>query len=340
MEEARPPSSPDGPKKKEYTEDSIKILEGMEAVRKRPDMYIMDTGPRGLHHLVYEVVDNSVDEALAGVCDRIDVKLHADGSCSVLDNGRGIPVKEHKEAKKSTLEVVMTVLHAGGKFDHESYKVSGGLHGVGVSCVNALSEWLESEVYRDGHVYAMRFERGIPKTKLEIRGKTDAHGTKQSFKPDTTIFQETTQFSYDVLANRLRQLAFLNRGTTLTIADERTDPPKAETFYYAGGIQAFVQYLNEGKEVIHPEVIYVEGRTRPRGSRSSSRSSTTTPSASRSTASRTTSTPPTAGRTSRASAPRSRGSSTATPSRKGSPRRRRVSRRARTTRRASPRSSP
>ncbi len=248
------------PAKRAYTADSIKILEGMEAVRNRPDMYIMDTGSRGLHHLVYEVVDNSVDEALAGACDHISVKLHADGSCAVTDNGRGIPVEIHKEAKRSTLEVVMTVLHAGGKFDHDSYKVSGGLHGVGVSCVNALAEWLEAEVYRDGHVHAMRFERGVPKTPLENRGKSDAHGTKVSFKPDPTIFVETTTFSYDVLANRLRQLAFLNRGLTLVIADERADPPKQETFYYAGGIAAFVQYLNEGKEAIHPEVIHLQGR--------------------------------------------------------------------------------
>jgi len=243
-----------------YGEDSIKILEGMEAVRKRPDMYIMDTNARGLHHLVYEVVDNSVDEALAGVCNHIVVRLHGDGSCSVLDNGRGIPVGLHKEAKKSTLEVVMTVLHAGGKFDHGSYKVSGGLHGVGVSCVNALSDWLEAEVYRDGHVWAMRFERGEAKTKLENRGKSDARGTKVTFKPDVTIFLETTTFSYDVLANRLRQLAFLNRGLTLEIHDERADPVRKESFYYAGGIEAFVQHLNEGKDTIHPEVIYFKGR--------------------------------------------------------------------------------
>jgi DNA gyrase subunit B len=245
--------------KRAYDADSIKILEGMEAVRKRPAMYVGDTSVRGLHHLVYEVVDNSIDEALQGECDHIKVRLHADGSCSVLDNGRGIPVEMHKEAKKSTLEVVMTVLHAGGKFDRDAYKVAGGLHGVGVSCVNALSEWMESEVYRDGHVYAQRYERGVPKTLVEVRGKTDRRGTKQTFKPDPTIF-ETTVFSYDILANRLRQLAFLNRGVTIEVVDERSDPVKSETFYYAGGIEAFVAYLNEAKTALHPEVIYLKGR--------------------------------------------------------------------------------
>jgi DNA gyrase subunit B len=247
-----------GPKKA-YDADSIKILEGMDAVRKRPAMYIGDTSVRGLHHLVYEVVDNSIDEALQGECDSVKVRLLQDGSCSVIDNGRGIPVETHKEAKKSTLEVVMTVLHAGGKFDRDSYKVSGGLHGVGVSVVNALSEWLEAEVCRAGHVYAQRYERGAPTTNVETRGKTEKRGTKVSFKPDGTIF-ETVVFDYDILANRLRQLAFLNRGITIEIADERADPPKQETFYYAGGIEAFVQYLNEAKTPLHPEVVYLKGR--------------------------------------------------------------------------------
>jgi DNA gyrase subunit B len=250
--------------KKAYTADSIKILEGMEAVRKRPAMYIGDTSARGLHHLVYEVVDNSIDEALQGECDQIEVRLLPDGSCSVLDNGRGIPVEEHKEAKKSSLEVVMTVLHAGGKFDRESYKVSGGLHGVGVSCVNALSEWLEAEVYRGGHVWAQRYQRGVPMTGVEVRGKTEKRGTKIVFKPDPEIF-EVVDFSYDILANRLRQLAFLNRGITIRIVDERADPPKDETFYYAGGIEAFVEYLNEARTPIHPEVIYLKGRDEAAG---------------------------------------------------------------------------
>ncbi|GIW71522.1 MAG: DNA gyrase subunit B [Planctomycetota bacterium] len=245
-----------------YDAESIQILEGLEAVRKRPAMYIGDTSYGGLHHLVFEVVDNSVDEALAGRCDAIEVVLGEDGSCTVIDNGAGIPVKTHAEAGISTLEVVMTTLHAGGKFRREgdaAYRVSGGLHGVGVSCVNALSEWLEAEVYREGHVWAQRYVRGKPVTGLENRGKTDRRGTRVTFKPDPQIFS-TTEFDFDFLANRLRQLAFLNRGLTIRLRDERQEPPREELFYYAGGIEAFVRYLNEGKETLHPEVVYLEGR--------------------------------------------------------------------------------
>ncbi|RME76775.1 MAG: DNA topoisomerase (ATP-hydrolyzing) subunit B [Planctomycetota bacterium] len=246
----------------DYDADSIQILEGMEAVRKRPAMYIGDTSRTGLHHLVFEVVDNSIDEALAGRCDTIEVVLGEDGSCTVADNGAGIPVKTHPSAGVSTLEVVMTTLHAGGKFEREgdaAYKVSGGLHGVGVSCVNALSEWLEAEVYRDGFVWAQRYERGVAVTPLEKRGKTTHHGTRIAFKPDPEIF-ETVEFDFDYLANRLRQLAFLNKGVTIRITDERTSPPREERFHYAGGIVAFVRYLGEGKQVLHPEPIYLSGR--------------------------------------------------------------------------------
>ncbi|MHC4393111.1 MAG: DNA gyrase subunit B, partial [Planctomycetota bacterium] len=244
-----------------YTEDSIQILEGIEAVRKRPAMYIGDTAETGLHHLVYEVIDNAIDEALAGRCDTILVELQDDGSCGVTDNGSGIPVGMHPKAKKSTLEVVMTVLHAGGKFERDgeaAYKVSGGLHGVGVSCVNALSEWMEAEVSRDGHQYTQRYQRGIPVTEVERHGKTDRTGTRIVFKPDGEIF-ETTRFSFDVLAKRIRQLAFLNKGVTIKLVDHGADPRREEVFHYAGGISAFVAYLNEGKQTFH-EVISIEGR--------------------------------------------------------------------------------
>ncbi|MFC1706472.1 DNA topoisomerase (ATP-hydrolyzing) subunit B [Planctomycetota bacterium] len=243
-----------------YGVESIQILEGIEAVRKRPAMYIGDTASTGLHHLVYEVVDNSIDEALAGRCDAIIVRLNDDGSCSVTDNGAGIPVGLHQKAKKSTLEVVMTVLHAGGKFEREgesAYKVSGGLHGVGVSCVNALSEWLEAEVYRRGHVWTQRYEAGRPITPVENLGKTDRRGTRIVFKPDPAIF-EVLQFDYDRLAGRLRQLAFLNRGIRIEILDERCDPSRGEVFHYAGGIEAFVRYLSEGQNPVHPEVIFLQ----------------------------------------------------------------------------------
>ncbi len=238
-----------------YDAQTIKILEGIEAVRKRPAMYIGDTSTRGLHHLVYEVVDNSVDEALAGECTRIDVTLHADGSVTVADDGRGIPVDIHKEAGKPALEVVMTTLHAGGKFDHSGYKVSGGLHGVGVSVVNALSEFLEVEVKRDGAVYRQSYRRGKPLGPVTKVGKTKQRGTKVLFKPDSEIFEDTT-FSFETLAKRLRELAFLNKGLKIILKDEEKEVE--ETFFYTGGIKAFIKFLNEGKEVIHKDIIYFE----------------------------------------------------------------------------------
>ncbi|OHB43213.1 MAG: DNA gyrase subunit B [Planctomycetes bacterium GWC2_39_26] len=238
-----------------YDATSIKVLGGIEAVRKRPAMYIGDTTSRGLHHLVEEVVCNSVDEAVAGFCENITVKINADKSLTVVDDGRGIPVDMHKETNKSALEVVMTMLHAGGKFEHKSYKVSGGLHGVGVSVVNALSEWLEVEVRRDGHLYFQRYEKGEVKSPVEARGVTKKRGTKVVFKPDTEIFEETT-FCFETIAKRLREYAFLNKGLKITLTDERTD--KSETFKYDGGLKAFIKELNEGKETIHRDIIYLE----------------------------------------------------------------------------------
>ena len=238
-----------------YDATSIKVLGGIEAVRKRPAMYIGDTTSRGLHHLVEEVVCNSVDEAVAGFCENITVKINADKSLTVVDDGRGIPVDMHKETNKSALEVVMTMLHAGGKFEHKSYKVSGGLHGVGVSVVNALSEWLEVEVRRDGHLYFQRYEKGEVKSPVEARGVTKKRGTKVVFKPDTEIFEETT-FCFETIAKRLREYAFLNKGLKITLTDERTD--KSETFKYEGGLKAFIKELNEGKETIHRDIIYLE----------------------------------------------------------------------------------
>ncbi len=242
-----------------YDARSIKVLGGIEAVRKRPAMYIGDTTQRGLHHLLEEVVGNSVDEAMGGFCNNITVKLNLDGSAMVLDDGRGIPVDKHVEMDKPAVEVVMTTLHAGGKFEGKSYKVSGGLHGVGVSVVNALSEWLEVEVRRDGSVYFQRYERGQKKTELEERGATKKTGTRIVFKPDNSIFDETT-FSADVIKKRTRELAFLNKGLCVTVIDERTD--SKEQFKYDGGIKVFVKELNRGKEVIHRDVIYSEKEQR------------------------------------------------------------------------------
>lgn len=243
----------------EYGAGSIRVLEGLQAVRKRPAMYIGDTSTRGLHHLVYEVVDNSIDEALAGYCTQITVTVHIDNSISVEDNGRGIPVDFHpdpKYRKKTALEVALTVLHAGGKFDNNSYKVSGGLHGVGVSCVNALSKWLEAEVKRDGYVHFMAFERGVPKAPLEKRGRTRANGTKITFLPDSEIFEETTYVA-ETLLTRLRELAFLNKGIKIIFEDERTDG-EAEVMQYKGGIIEYVKYLNRNKEPLHRTPIYME----------------------------------------------------------------------------------
>ena len=237
-----------------YDASKIKILAGLEAVRKRPDMYIGDRGSGGLHHLVYEVLDNSIDEALAGECNEVDVRIYPDGSCTVEDNGRGIPVETHKEAKVSALEVVLTKLHAGGKFDSDSYKVAGGLHGVGVSVVNALSEWLEADVYRDGKHYHFECERGNAKGKVKEIGNTTKRGTKISFKPDEEIFGDT-EFAYDTLLKRIRELAYLNAGLKITFKDDRNK--KKEVFKFDEGIKAFVKHLNEGKETLHKDVIYL-----------------------------------------------------------------------------------
>ncbi len=239
-----------------YGADSIKVLEGLEAVRKRPAMYIGSTGKDGLHHLVYEVVDNSIDEASAGFCDTISVRIRIDNSITVEDNGRGIPVDIHKTEGVSAAEVALTKLHAGAKFSNDSYKISGGLHGVGVSCVNALSSYLELEVRRDGGVYTQSYTRGVPAAPLEMVGKTKSRGTKISFKPDDTIFEEI-DFSYDILSNRLRELAFLNSGVKITLVDERED--KQSEFFYKGGIVSFVEYLNRNKKVLHKNPIYITG---------------------------------------------------------------------------------
>src|SRR5437868_12281289 len=244
-------------KRDSYTATSITVLEGREAVRKRPAMYIGSTGEMGLHHLVYEVVDNSVDEALAGYCDTVEVTIHMDNSITVVDNGRGIPVDYHKQEKRSAAEVVMTKLHAGGKFDSNAYKVSGGLHGVGVSCVNFLSEWLSLEIWRDGATCEQEYKRGIPATKLEMTGKTRRRGTKITFLPDSEIF-DVTEFSFDKLSERLREKAFLNKGIRITIKDERVEPERSHEFYYRGGIAEFVKHLNKNKSVLHDKPIYFE----------------------------------------------------------------------------------
>src|SRR5438105_2935068 len=239
----------------DYGADKIKVLEGLEAVRKRPAMYSWSTGPAGLHHLVYEVVDNSIDEALAGFCTEVNVAIHLDGSVTVADNGRGIPVGQHASGK-SAAEVVLTVLHAGGKFDNDSYKVSGGLHGVGVSVVNALSETLDLEIWRNGQVYHQTYERGHATNGLEVTGTTKRRGTKVTFKPDVQIF-ETVEFSFDTLAQRLRELAFLNGGVTITLDDERDG--KSHKFHYEGGIVSFVTHLNKAKTAVNEKPIYMRG---------------------------------------------------------------------------------
>lgn len=240
-----------------YDESQIQVLEGLEAVRKRPGMYIGSTSARGLHHLVWEVVDNSIDEALAGYANKIDVIVHQDNSVTVIDNGRGIPVGEHPKMKKSTLEVVMTVLHAGGKFGGDGYKVSGGLHGVGVSVVNALSELVIVEVKRDGHVYQQEYRRGVPQYDIRVIGTAEETGNKTTFKPDPEIFTETTVFDYATLVTRIRELAFLNKGIFINLHDERTG--QSDSFHYEGGIIEYVKYLNQNREVLHEQPIYVEG---------------------------------------------------------------------------------
>ena len=250
-------TTPANKKSMAYDSSSITVLEGRDAVRKRPAMYIGSTGDMGLHHLVYEVVDNSIDEALAGYCDTIEVAIHLDNSITVIDNGRGIPVDEIKKERRSAAEVVMTKLHAGGKFDSNAYKVSGGLHGVGVSVVNFLSEWLKLEIWRDGKTYEQEFGRGIATARLEQTGKTRRRGTKITFKPDAQIFDQV-EFSFDKLSERLREKAFLNKGIRITIKDEREEPEKSHEFYYKGGIAEFVKHLNKNKSTIHDKPLYFE----------------------------------------------------------------------------------
>ncbi|MDG6220721.1 MAG: DNA topoisomerase (ATP-hydrolyzing) subunit B [Candidatus Thermoplasmatota archaeon] len=242
---------------KDYGADKIQILEGLSAVRRRPSMYIGSTDERGLHHLVYEVVDNSIDEAMAGYCSVIDVVIQNDGSVMVKDDGRGIPVEVHPKYKVSALEIVMTKLHAGGKFDNKSYKVSGGLHGVGVSVVNALSEWMEVFVDRDGKQFMQRYERGVPHAPAHETGDADSSGTKVVFKPDAEIF-ETTKFDYDVLAMRLRELAFLNQGIRIHFKDLRGEEPRIEEFFAEGGLSSFVRWINRNRKPIHEEVIHIQ----------------------------------------------------------------------------------
>ena len=242
----------------EYGAEQIQILEGLEAVRKRPGMYIGSTSARGLHHLVYEIVDNAIDEALAGYCDTIDVSINPDNSITVIDNGRGIPVEINKKKGISTVEVVFTILHAGGKFGGGGYKVSGGLHGVGASVVNALSTWLEVVVELDGKMYKQRYERGKPVTGLEVIGTTERTGSTITFLPDDTIFEETV-FDYDTLRQRLREMAFLTKGIKIIFRDKREGQEKEKVFHYEGGIKEYVQYLNKGKSALYDEVIYCEG---------------------------------------------------------------------------------
>ncbi|MGL5642717.1 MAG: ATP-binding protein, partial [Paraclostridium sp.] len=243
--------------KESYDESQIQVLEGLEAVRKRPGMYIGSTSSRGLHHLVYEIVDNSIDEALAGYCKNISVTINEDNSITVIDNGRGMPVGLNAKMGKSSVEVIMTILHAGGKFGGGGYKVSGGLHGVGASVVNALSEWCEVIVKREGYVWRQKYARGAVLSELEKIAESDEFGTQVNFKPDSEIFEET-EYDFDILSHRLRELAFLNKGICITLSDKREEN-KSETYLYEGGIKEFVAYLNRNKESLHPEPIYVEG---------------------------------------------------------------------------------
>lgn len=244
------------PESVEYNAEQIVVLEGLEAVRKRPGMYIGSTSSRGLHHLVYEIVDNSIDEALAGYCDKIEVIIHKDNSISVKDNGRGIPVDIHPKLGKPAVEVALTVLHAGGKFNNSAYKVSGGLHGVGLSVVNALSKWLTVDVKKDGSIYHQEYTRGKTMTELMITGSTEGTGTVITFAPDPEIFEETTVFQFDILAHRLRELSFLNKKVSITLIDERSD--EKEVYFHTGGINDFVKYLNKNKDVLHSQPIYFE----------------------------------------------------------------------------------
>lgn len=248
----------------EYSASSIQVLEGLEAVRKRPSMYIGDTGEKGLHHLVYEVVDNSIDEAMAGYCTTIDVTINEDNSITVTDDGRGIPTDYHPKEKKSALEVVLTVLHAGGKFDKGSYKVSGGLHGVGVSCVNALSTDLEAVVHRQGKIFRQRFSRGVPQGDIEVIGTTDRTGTTITFKPDGEIFTQTTVYNYDILNSRLRELAYLNKGIHLNITDKREKDEESgeyrhDNYYSQEGLKEFVKFLDGNREPLIEETIHITG---------------------------------------------------------------------------------
>lgn len=240
-----------------YSAQDIQVLKGLEAVRKRPGMYIGSTGPEGLHHLVYEIVDNSIDEALAGYCRTIKVSIEQDNIIQVIDDGRGIPVDIHPVENISALEIVMTKLHAGGKFNKNSYKVSGGLHGVGVSVVNALSQWCEIHVYREGNIYNQKYERGIPQKPVEVIGQTELQGTQVRFKADGQIFEEL-EYSFDILANRLRELAFLNKGIEISIVDNRTNEQKSKIFKFDGGVKSFVDFLNKSKKPLHPEPLYFE----------------------------------------------------------------------------------
>ncbi|MGG1440804.1 DNA topoisomerase (ATP-hydrolyzing) subunit B [Brevibacillus laterosporus] len=246
-------------KDQNYDASQIQVLEGLEAVRKRPGMYIGSTSSRGLHHLVWEIVDNSIDESLAGYCTEINVFIHKDNTITVIDNGRGIPTGIHEKTGKSTVETVLTVLHAGGKFGGGGYKVSGGLHGVGSSVVNALSEWMTVTVKQNGNIYSMRFNVGAPEEELKIVGETDITGTSITFKPDPTIFTETTAYEYELLQKRIRELAFLNKGLRITLEDQREGQERREDFYYEGGIKSYVEFLNKNRESLHDEVIYCEG---------------------------------------------------------------------------------